>query len=212
MTKNETEYITNLANQLILYCAQNDIAREKFEERAKLIRAQFKLVTPAVAGERDASQPNNQKVIDSEGDEELIKLKYGQGSIGIRKRTRKDRSVYKIYAGTYYNALGQHKTVYAKTQKECLRKLKEANPRTTKTVKQKYLTVKDWLIEWFNTFKVIKIRANTVRSYKILIDVHIMPALADVKLIELNGEQLQKFFNSIKRGNTRKKTYELQNF
>ncbi len=136
----------------------------------------------------------------------MIKLKYGEGSIRPKTRVRKkDGSIYKIYEGKYYNEYGQCKSVYGKTQKECLQKLREANPKKKTVARQRYVTLKDWLLEWFNTFRRNKVRPSTIRSYETLMHSHIIPALGKYKLFELTGERLQRFFNSISAANTRKK-------
>ena len=147
-----------------------------------------------------------------EGDP-LVKLQYGHGCIAVRLRFNKNGTVHKVYEGKYYDEFGNRRSVYAKTQQECLKLLKAAHPvkDKKKPVKQKYATVKDWLVIWYNEFKKESLRDKSRQSYEAIINTIITPALGNYRLNALSGEQLQRFFNSIKHGNTRLKTFQILN-
>ena len=145
--------------------------------------------------------------------EELIKLKHGQGSIILKVRYNKNGSVYKLYEGRYTDSYGNRKSVYAKTQKECLKLLREAHPSSAlkKGALPKSITVKEWMLNWYNDFKKENLKKSSREGYEIEMNAYIFPTIGNLKLRDLNGEILQKFFNSVKSGNTRKKLYLLVN-
>lgn len=139
-----------------------------------------------------------------------MKLKYGQGCITLKTRERKDGSIYKIYEGRFYDEYGKIKSVYAKTKIECYNLLKKVHFGNNKTyLRKSYETVKDWVLEWYNTFKKKSIRASTRRNYETAINNYIIPGVGKYKLNAITGEVLQRFFNTIEAGNTRKKTLTL---
>ena len=145
------------------------------------------------------------------GEKELMKLKYGQGQIIKKVRIRKkDNSKSVYYEGRYTDEYGRSRSIYAKTQQECLKLLRAAHPKKKNARRGvTSLSVKEWVLFWFENFKAKKIRATTSRTYESDINFYILPALGKYRLRELNGEILQGFFNGIEKGNTRKKIYTL---
>ncbi len=142
------------------------------------------------------------------GDEELIKLKYGQGSISIKIRYNKKGTIYKIYQGRYRDEYGKYKSVYGKTQKECLKKLREANPtKKNAPVRLKFPTLQEWMLSWYNDYKKSTLRLSTQKGYEANMNTYIFPALGKIKLCALTTETLQHFFTGIHSGNTRKKLF-----
>ena len=117
------------------------------------------------------------------GEEELTKLKYGQGSIKLRLRYNKNGSVYKWYEGRYYSDTGQIKYVYAKTVKDCVKQLKEVNPlRKNNPARKKLLTLQDWMLTWYNDFKKGTLRPTSQHGYEYQMKNQIFPALGKTKL------------------------------
>ncbi len=148
--------------------------------------------------------------ISHKGEEELVKLKHGQGSIHIRIRYNKNGTIYKLYQGRYYDEYGKLKSVYGRTQKECLKKLREAHPvKKNAPCKQIYPTLKDWMLAWYNDYKKNSLRLSTQRGYEALMQTYIFPALGKIKLPAVTTEFLQHFFIKLKNGNTRKKIFLL---
>lgn len=140
----------------------------------------------------------------------MVRLKHGQGAIHLKVRLNKNGSVTKFYEGRFTDELGKRKSVYAKTQKECYELIKRSNPnfKTNKT-RHKHVTVESWLTEWFENYKKPTLRPSTLKSYLVFMNKLILPALGEKKLIDLNGQEVQKFLLSIKAGNTQKKCYLL---
>lgn len=157
----------------------------------------------------DSKKVSVNSLIKSEKGEELMKRKYGQGCIVLKTRKRKDNTIYKIYEGRYYNEYGKIKSVYGKTQKECAKLLNEAIKYKKTPERRKSITVSEWILLWYNSFKRESLRPSTRRNYEIDINVYILPSLGKEKLYNLTGEKLQTFFNGIENGNTRKKVYNL---
>lgn len=58
------------------------------------------------------------------GDDDLRKLKYGEGSITLRTRRNKDGTERRFWQGRYF-VDGRQRSVYGRTQAECLAKLKQ---------------------------------------------------------------------------------------
>lgn len=148
--------------------------------------------------------------ISHKGDNELIKLKHGQGSICVKIRYNKNGTIYKLYQGRYYDEYGKIKSVYGKTQKECLKKLREAHPiKKDAPCKQIYPTLKEWMLSWYNTYKKGSLRLSTQKSYEANMQTYIFPALGKIKMPALTTDFIQHFLLKIKSGNTRKKLFLL---
>lgn len=156
---------------------------------------------------------NEKKVANSisiKGDENLVKLKHGQGSISVRIRYNKNGTVYKLYQGRYYDEYGKLRSVYGKTQKECLKKLREAHPvKKNAPCRQIFPTLQEWMLSWYNDYKKGSLRLSTQKGYEANMQTYIFPALGKIKLPSITTEYLQHFFTKIKSGNTRKKLFLL---
>ena len=169
----------------------------------------------AVAPPYVDSQLNNseKKIVNQtikQGEQELTKLKYGQGSIKLRIRYNKNGTVYKYYEGRFYDETGKLRYVYSKNLKDCVKLLREANPiKKNKVIHAKYLTLQDWMLTWYNDFKKQTLRLTSQHGYEYQMKNIIFPALGKTKLYALTTEQVQAFLNKIKAGNTRKKVYLL---
>lgn len=144
-----------------------------------------------------------------EGDN-MVKLKYGQGSIRLKRRQKKDGSVYKIYEARFIDENGSNRSFYAKTQKDCLDKLKKIQALKNRQARiQHKLTLKAWMQEWFNIYKKPSLRQSTLKSYLTFLEKIIFPKIGSLTLTEVSSEKLQAFLVGIKASNTRKKVYLL---
>ncbi len=63
--------------------------------------------------------------------------------------------------------------------------------------KNQNLTLGDWLDEWLNENKKIKIAETTYAKYETLIRVHIKPRLGHIPLTDVTQTDVQKFVNTI---------------
>lgn len=60
------------------------------------------------------------------------------------------------------------------------------------------MTVEDWLWNWMVTYKLKNVSSNTYARYLNLLNIHIIPAMKNVKLKNLKAIQIQNFFNDCK--------------
>lgn len=153
----------------------------------------------------------------------MPKLKYGEGTICPRYRTNKDGNVRRYWQGRIFKD-GKQITVCAKTQAECLAKMKQLktqlniNRSTNKTDNDKpeltldgrYLTFGQWLDQWLTEFKIKKLRpgyyaelCNKVEKIKI--------SLGDLKLNKIKPFELQRYINSLPSKNNTVKIYDIIN-
>ena len=133
----------------------------------------------------------------------MTKRKAANGSGTINKRADgryEGRYVVGINPGT---GKPIRKSVYAKTQTECAKKLRAAiNAVDTGTyVEPSKMTVEQWLNTWLAEYcKDVKMR--TLDKYRSSVRLHLIPALGKVKLSALNKIQVQRAFNLLGEGST----------
>ena len=131
----------------------------------------------------------------------MAKRKAANGSGTIRLRP--DGRYEGIYTVGRDPGTGKliRKSVYAKTQTECRKKLLAAiNAVDTGTyIEPSKMSVEQWLNTWLDEYcKDIKIR--TMDKYRSTVRLHLIPALGKVKLSALNKIQVQRAFNKIGDG------------
>ena len=90
------------------------------------------------------------------------------------------------------------KSVYAKTQKDCRKKLSQAIAAVdTGTYKDPCkMTVGEWLDTWTETY-LGGVKPRTAEIYKSDIKLYIKPALGALKLETLNTHTIQQFYNKL---------------
>lgn len=135
------------------------------------------------------------------------KRKAGLGSIHLRKDGR--------WEGRYvigYDEAGLPKTknVLAKTKTECqqkLRKLKEECGGAIKSEKLKAdMRFGDWMDYWYQNHSKPRLRPSTQQEYEIRIYQHIIPQLGSIPLNQLSQDDLQQFYNYLKKSGRLRKT------
>lgn len=98
------------------------------------------------------------------------------------------------------------KSVYAPTQSEAKRKLKdlikaiENPPEETEYVTPTKLTFGEWLDTWMKEYKKNGVRPATYTSYHHNIEAHIRPALGNMELQKIRPEHIQKLLNDMSAG------------
>lgn len=72
-------------------------------------------------------------------------------------------------------------------------------------VVQNNITYGEWLLQWYNLYKKPKLKSSTLRCYNMYIQNNLIPAFGNILLSSLNGNDIQKYLNSIPQNNTRVK-------
>ena len=131
----------------------------------------------------------------------MAKRKAANGSGTIRLRL--DGRYEGIYTVGHDPDTGKliRKSVYAKTQTGCRKKLHAAiNAVDTGTyIEPSKMTVEQWLNMWLDEYcKDIKMR--TMDKYRSTVRLHLIPALGKVKLSALSKIQVQCAFNKMGEG------------
>ncbi len=157
----------------------------------------------------------------------MRKLKYGDGSVTLCRRKRKDGTYRRYYQGRIY-INGEQKSVYAGTQAECYEKLKalrserdkdnaqkllniEGTPREAgNDSKQRFRTFGEWLDEWVEQCKVGKQKETYTIEFRRQVTT-VRDVLGGWILRKIEPLELLHYFNSLPRSNTTVKKYDIVN-
>jgi hypothetical protein len=112
-------------------------------------------------------------------------------------RLRSDgRYEARIYVGVNPNSkTDDYRSIYGKTEKEVIeksRKLLKQKSDNLAMNNQRY-TVRAWLDQWINCYKISNIKRSTYDKYLILTNQFIIPALGNVLLDKHDRMMLNKF-------------------
>ena len=121
----------------------------------------------------------------------------GSGSIRQRKDgTWEGRFTYKDEFGCT-----RRRSVYASTQKACRKKLTVAIKAVDEGSYKPpaHMTVGEWLDTWLDTY-CQDLKPRAYESYQSLVNSRIKPVLGDVKMAYLTNINVQRFINSLSRG------------
>ena len=107
----------------------------------------------------------------------------------------------RIVVGHKKNGDPIHRYVLAKTQRELTEKLHDciAMYRDADLTEECNMTLGEWLDRWINEYMIFTIRECTLDSYKAMIKNQIKPYLGDRPLSALTTQELQKFYNTVKK-------------
>ncbi len=123
---------------------------------------------------------------------------------------------YIEYRTTYYNELGERKikTITRKTKEECLIAYKEWKAEQEGVYSDDvnaYWTIAQWANFWFDNYVVNHVKITTVSDDRSILEHHIIPGLGNVRLKDLTGVKLQKFYNACaEKSNGRKGKLDLK--
>lgn len=127
--------------------------------------------------------------------------KNAQGAGTIRKRS--DGRWEARFSIGYDPVTGKQKqkSIYGKTQKEVRERLSQI---TVELDEGTYLepcqmTLKEWMNIWLTEYMGDK-KWSTIRHYKAMVRMHILPALGDYSLSRLTPHMIQSFVNALLRG------------
>ena len=118
----------------------------------------------------------------------------------VRKR-EDGRWEGRIVVGHKKNGDPIHRYVLARTQKELIVKLHDCIEmyRDADLTEDSKMTLGEWLDRWINEYMIFTIRESTLDSYKAMIKNQIKPYLGDRPLSALTTQELQKFYNTVKK-------------
>lgn len=146
----------------------------------------------------------------------MRKLRYGEGSITQRTRRNKDGTERRFWQGRYY-VDGRQRSVYGRTQAECLAKLKKLKEECRGNKPPKYTErgiahayYSAWLDEWLLEFKQNKVRPGTLSDMVQLVD-RVKSALGGMRLASIKPMDILKYLNTLPRSNTAVKIYNIIN-
>ena len=93
------------------------------------------------------------------------------------------------------------KSVFGKTQKEMLPKLHEAieSYRGVELTGDGGLTLDEWMERWLVSYAEPTLRPSTVSGYRSIMENHIRPALGEKQLRTVTRNDVQKFYNRLRR-------------
>ena len=94
-----------------------------------------------------------------------------------------------------------YKSVFAKTQKELMPKLRQAieDYQGADFSEDSNITLNEWMDKWLAEYAEPALRQSTVTGYKRNIKNHIKPALGNKQLRFITSRDVQKFYNSLSR-------------
>jgi len=120
----------------------------------------------------------------------------GEGSI---TKVRDNLWMGRVMIGYKKDGKPNRKTVYGKTRKEVQDKLvkllNEVNMGTY--IEPTKITLAQWLQEWLDKYKKVKIKPSTYELYESLIKIIINPELGNIPLKDLRPIQIQSFYNKL---------------
>lgn len=128
----------------------------------------------------------------------------GEGSAYMRKDGR-------AAASAMYE--GKRITKYGKTKTEAMQKLDAylADLRAGKVVIGPKQTVEQYLTRWLEESRRLRIRSTTLKKYRMVLRLYIIPALGDIQLHLLAREHVQSFYAKLYDGGLASKTIKLVN-
>lgn len=94
------------------------------------------------------------------------------------------------------------KSVFGKTQKEVIRKLRELLDEYQDTeINEAYnMTLGEWMDKWLTEYAVPTLRKSTIRSYGTYITRYIAPYLGSKPICKIKPIEIQKMYNSLLAG------------
>ena len=127
------------------------------------------------------------------------KRKSGEGTVRLRKDGRWEG---RVVVGYDDKGLPKTKNVLAKTKTECVAKLeslKESVAPATAVKVRADMPFGEWVEFWYENYSKPMLRPSSQRSYEDFIRLYIRPKLGSVPLNKLTMNDLQQFFNWMRK-------------
>ena len=105
------------------------------------------------------------------------------------------------------------RSVFARTQKEVMRKLHNQieTYRDVELTEESNMTLGEWLDEWLSDYMALTIRESTMDGYKIMTQHYIKPYLGDEKIGSITTADIQKLYNWLRENGRVNEHYEKGN-
>lgn len=122
--------------------------------------------------------------------------KRGNNDGSIRQRANGTWEA-RYVAGYLPDGKPDRKSIYAATQEEVQKKLREVLRQIDRGeyVEPSKVTVSQWLDTWYNVYGLPRWRDNTASVHQDSIRLHVKPALGKIALQKLRVDQIQRFVN-----------------
>ena len=127
------------------------------------------------------------------------KRKSGEGTVRLRKDGRWEG---RVVIGYDDKGLPKTKNVLAKAKTECVAKLESLKESVTPATAVKIradMPFGEWMEFWYENYSKPMLRPNSQRSYEDFIRLYIRPKLGSVPLNRLTMNDLQRFFNWMRK-------------
>lgn len=107
----------------------------------------------------------------------------------------------RIVVGHKKNGDPIHRYLLARTQKELMQKLHDHIEmyRDADLTEDCNMTLGEWLDRWINEYMIFTVRETTLDAYKAMIKNQIKPYFGDKPLSALSTQEIQKFYNAVKK-------------
>jgi len=121
----------------------------------------------------------------------------GDGEGTIVQRKDKDGKKLNLWQAQFTDFTGKRRTVYGKTEKETLKKMREAQGNSDMGVSMddNKVVFSDWISRWLEVYSRPNVKESTYSNYYILVHRHIVPAFAGAVLKDIKPATIQKFIN-----------------
>ena len=129
----------------------------------------------------------------------MAKRKSGQGTVRLRKDGRWEG---RIVIGYNEKGLPKTKNVTAKSKSECIEKLKKLKDEIGIIQKDRVkpdMPFGEWIDFWYRNYCKMRIKESTQEGYESRIYKHIIPSIGKIQLNELTQNDVQKFYNNLKK-------------
>lgn len=129
----------------------------------------------------------------------MAKRKGGQGTVRLRKDGRWEG---RVVIGYNEKGLPKTKNVTAKTKSECIEKLERLKNEIGIIQRDRVkpnMPFGEWIDFWYQNYCKMRIKESTQEGYESRIYKHIIPSIGKIPLNELTQNDLQKFYNSLKK-------------
>lgn len=137
---------------------------------------------------------------------------YGNGTVYFRASDQRWVGKYKI--GTKPDGKPDVKVVYAKTEPECHRKLKDIIDESKKTeyVYVSKDTVASYMLLWLTTVKAVELKPKSYDRLEQTVNLHVNPYIGQLQLQSITSDDVQDMINKLtasgKSYSSIKKAYE----